>query len=56
LLATNEIPKKRINTLTEGLNINTASIDIIGFDINPGADHYFKLMQTVTQKTAQCLK
>ena len=33
-----------------------ASIDIIGFDINPGADHYFKLMQTVTQKTAQCLK
>ena len=56
LLATNEIPKKRINTLTEGLNINTVSIDIIGFDINPGADHYFKLMQTVTQKTAQCLK
>ena len=56
LLATNEIPKKRINTLTEGLNMNTASIDIIGFDIKPGADHYFKLMQTVAHKTAQCLK
>ena len=56
LLATNEIQKKRIDTLTEGLHINTASIDIIGFDITPDADHYFKLMQTITHKTAQCLK
>jgi zinc transport system substrate-binding protein len=56
LLFTTEIPQKRINTLTEGLVINTAEIDIIGFDIQPGADHYFKLMQNITQKVEQCLK
>ena len=56
LLFTTEIPQKRINTLTEGLSINTADIDIIGFDIQPGADHYFKLMQNIAQKTSQCLK
>ena len=56
LLYTTEIPQKRINVLTEGLAINTADIDIIGFNIQPGADHYFKLMQDMTQKTVQCLK
>jgi len=56
LLFTTETPHKRINVLTEGLKINTADIDIIGFDIKPGADHYLKLIQNITHKAVQCLK
>ena len=56
LLFTTETQHKRINTLTEGLKIKTADIDIIGFDIKPGADHYLKLIQDITHKAVQCLK
>jgi len=56
LLFTTETPHKRINALTEGLKIKTADIDIIGFDIKPGADHYLKLIQNITHKAVQCLK
>ncbi|CAC9610287.1 Zinc ABC transporter, substrate-binding protein ZnuA [uncultured Gammaproteobacteria bacterium] len=56
LLATTEVPKKRINSLIEDLNINSENIDIIGFDIAQGAKHYFKLMRNITNKTIQCLK
>lgn len=56
LLATVEIPKKRINSLTEGLNINSENIDIIGFNIQQGSDHYFELMHSISNKIVQCLK
>jgi zinc transport system substrate-binding protein len=56
LLFTSEASDKRINTLTEGLKIKTSGIDIIGFDIKPGADHYLKLIQDITHKAVQCLK
>ncbi|CAB9542323.1 Zinc ABC transporter, substrate-binding protein ZnuA [Bathymodiolus brooksi thiotrophic gill symbiont] len=56
LLATTEVPKKRINSLIEDLNINSENIDIIGFDIAQGAKHYFKLMRNITNKAIQCLK
>ena len=56
LLFTSEASDKRINTLTEGLKIKTAGIDIIGFDIKSGADHYLKLIQNITHKAVQCLK
>ena len=56
LLSTVEIPKKRIKVLTEGLNINSESIDIIGFNISKGAQHYFELVNTITNKVSQCLK
>ncbi len=56
LLATVEIPKKRINSLTEGLNINSENIDIIGFNIQQGGDHYFELMHSISNKIVQCLK
>ncbi|ALE52742.1 hypothetical protein SP60_05700 [Candidatus Thioglobus autotrophicus] len=56
LLFTSEASDKRINTLTEGLKIKTADIDIIGFDIKPGANHYLKLIQDITHKAVQCLK
>ncbi len=56
LLATVEIPKKRINSLTEGLSINSENIDIIGFNIQQGGDHYFELMHSISNKIVQCLK
>jgi len=56
LLSTIEIPNKRITTLTEGLNINTASVDIIGFDIKQGTQHYEQLINTITNQVVQCLK
>ncbi len=56
LLSTIEIPAKRIAVLTEGLNINTASIDIMGYQLNKGATHYFDLMQNIANKVKQCLQ
>jgi zinc transport system substrate-binding protein len=56
LLSTIEVPKKRTNSLTEGLNINSANIDIMGFNIQQGSHHYFELMHNITNKIAQCLK
>ncbi len=56
LISTIEVPKKRINILTEGLDINITSIDIMGFNINKGTKHYFELVDTITSKISQCLK
>ncbi|MDC9727168.1 MAG: zinc ABC transporter substrate-binding protein, partial [Candidatus Thioglobus sp.] len=56
LLSTISVPNKRLKTLTEGLSINTASIDIIGFDIASGAKHYPKLLTNVSNKIATCLQ
>ena len=56
LLSTSDVPNSRINTLTEGLSINAAKIDIIGFDINPGPQHYSKLINRITDKVGQCLQ
>ncbi len=55
-LLTIKVPKKNTNSLTEGLNINSANIDIIGFNIQQGSDHYFKLMHHITNKVVQCLR
>jgi len=56
LLSTTEIPSKRINVLIEGLDINTASIDIMGYQLDKGTLHYFDLMQNISNKVDQCLK
>ncbi len=56
LLTTIEVPKKRTNSLTEGLGINSANIDIIDFNTQQGSGHYFKLMHNITNKIAQCLR
>jgi len=56
LLSTIEIPSKRINVLIEGLDINTASIDIMGYQLNKGALHYFDLIHYITNKVEQCLQ
>lgn len=56
LLSTTEIPAKRIAVLTEGLDINTASIDIMGYQLDNGATHYFDFMQNIANKVEQCLQ
>jgi len=56
LLSTIEIPTKRIAVLTEGLDINTASVDIMGYQLNKGTAHYFGLMQNISNKVEQCLQ
>jgi zinc transport system substrate-binding protein len=56
LLSTTEVPIKRINTLTEGLNINTARINIMGSETTLNANQYFKLMQNIANKVSQCLR
>ena len=56
LLSTTEIPSNRINVLIEGLDINTTSIDIMGYQLDKGAPHYFNLMQHITNKVEQCLQ
>ncbi len=56
LLSTTEIPSKRIDVLTEGLDVNTASIDIMGYQLDKGALHYFDLMHRISNKVEQCLQ
>ena len=56
LLSTTEIPSKRIDVLTEGLDVNTASIDIMGYQLDKGALHYFDLMHRISNKVGQCLQ
>jgi zinc transport system substrate-binding protein len=56
LLSTTDVPPKRINTLTEGLDINTVRINILGSEFKTGADQYFKLMNNMTIKVSQCLQ
>ncbi len=56
LIATKEVSDKQINILSEGLNINTARIDIIGFGIKQNVDHYFELMNNIGSKVEKCLQ
>jgi zinc transport system substrate-binding protein len=56
IISDKEVPIKRINTLTEGLNINNAQIDVMGLDIKRGPSHYFKLMNRITNKVIECLQ
>ena len=56
LITTTEVSNKQINILSEGLNINTARIDIIGFGIKQNVDHYFELMNNIGSKVEKCLQ
>ena len=56
LLLTTDATQKRINTIVEGLSINSAKVDIMGFDIKPGADNFPQLIQNIVNKVEQCLK
>lgn len=56
LLSTPITPNKRIQILTEGLNVNVAMIDVMGTRIPENAQHYFKTMTDISHQIAQCLK
>lgn len=56
LLSTSEIASKRIYTIVENHNINSKSIDIMGYTLDKGVSHYFNLMQNITDKVEQCLQ
>ena len=56
LLLTTDATQKRINTIVEGLSINSTKVDIMGFDLKPGADNYPQLIQNIVNKVEQCLK
>jgi len=52
----NEVRKSKVSVLSEGLNLKTAKIDILGQDINPGPDLYSKLMKKISNQIASCLE
>ncbi len=56
LIYGNEVRKSQISVLSEGLNLNTAKIDILGQEFNPGSDLYFKLMKKISNQLASCLE
>ncbi|MFP6776119.1 MAG: ABC transporter substrate-binding protein, partial [PS1 clade bacterium] len=56
MLSDKEVPTSRLNVITDGLNVNIYSIDIMGIDIEKGQDHYIKLMNTITDKVHECLQ
>ena len=56
LVSTSDVAKKRIDVLTEGLDLKTTSIDVIGHNINPGMNHYTMLMTHIANKVVTCLQ
>ncbi len=56
LLSENDAKDKMIKTLTEGTNIKVKKVDVIGFDIKQGHNHYYELMNNITNKTFECLQ
>ncbi len=51
-----ENTSKQVAVLSEGLNINTQSVDILGVKLNPGPDQYFNLMQEISSQLVTCLE
>ena len=51
-----ENTSKQVAVLSEGLNINTHSIDIIGVKLNTGSEQYFHLMKEISTQLATCLE
>ncbi len=56
LIYGSENTSKQINVLSEGLNINTYSVDILGVKLNTGPDQYFNLMKEVSSQLVACLE
>ena len=51
-----ENTSKQVAVLSEGLNINTHSVDIIGVKLNTGSEQYFHLMKEISSQLATCLE
>ncbi len=55
LLYGQEVKLNQVSVLTEGLNLKTFEIDILGSDYPAGPDQYFNLMKSISSKLASCL-
>ena len=51
-----EVRKSQISVLSEGLDLKTYKIDILGQEFDQGPDQYFKLMKKISNQVASCLK
>jgi len=56
LLSDIDISKEKIDTITNGLNIKKARIDVMGVNINEGSEQYFMLMNNITDEVVKCLQ
>ena len=56
LLYGQETKLNKINVLSEGLNLKTFEIDILGTKYPAGPDQYFNLMKRISSQFASCLK
>ena len=56
LLYGQEVKLNQVSVLTEGLNLKTFEIDVLGSDYPAGPDQYFNLMKSISSKLASCLK
>ena len=51
-----EVRKSQISVLSEGLDLKTYKIDILGQEFDQGPDQYFNLMKKISNQVASCLK
>ena len=51
-----EVRKSQISVLSEGLDLKTYKIDILGQEFDQGPDQYFKFMQNISNQVTLCLK
>ena len=56
LASTQEIPLKRTQAITDSLNVKRTHIDIIGFELEKGAQLYFELINRITAQVKSCLQ
>ena len=56
LLYGQEAKPNQISVLSEGLNLKTFEIDILGVKYPAGPDQYFNLMKRISSQLASCLK
>ena len=56
LIYDTEVKAKQLRVLSEGLNLKSFKIDILGNEFAPGPDQYFNLMKKTSSQLSLCLK
>ena len=56
LIYDTEVKAKQLRVLSEGLNLKSFKIDILGNEFTPGPDQYFNLMKKTSSQLSLCLK
>ena len=56
LIYDTEVKAKQLRVLSEGLNLKSFKIDILGNEFAPGLDQYFNLMKKTSSQLSLCLK